>query len=143
LKHEQERLSGYREALQAKGIKVESSLIWASTFDGDEIEKACRNGLLRPARKPSAIFTTNGVVALEALRSIYAAGLSTPDDIAFATLDEIAAADFFQPAITTVVEVLLDRIAHGEPMGKRKMVYLPSTLVVRASSSIPRRSKNA
>lgn len=147
LKHEQERLSGYTHALQAAGIRVRNSLRWASTFDGNEIERACQKGLLGRAGKPSALFTTNGVVALEALRSIYAAGLSTPEDIAFVTLDEIVAADFFQPAITTVlqpafdmgyraVEVLLERIAQGDAMGGCKKVQLPSTLVVRASSSI-------
>jgi len=152
LRHEQERLSGYCQALQAHGIKVQNSLIWASTFDGAEIEKACRNGLLNSAHRPSALFSTNGVVALEALRSIYAAGLSTPDDVAFATLDEIAAADFFQPAITTViqptfemgcraVEVLLDRITEGDAMGERKKIYLPPSLVVRGSSGLPHRSQ--
>ena len=152
LLHEQERLNGYCQALQAHGIRVQDSLIWSSTFDGAEIEKACRRGLMKSGQRPSALFSTNGVVALEALRSIYAMGLSTPEDVAFATLDEIAAADFFQPAITTVVqptfemgcravEVLLDRIAQGEAMGERKRVFLPSSLVVRASSGMPHRSQ--
>lgn len=148
LKHEQDRLKGYKRALQKYGIKMRESLIWASTFDGGEIERACRKGLLQSAKKPSALFTTNGVVALEALRSIYAAGLSTPENIAFVTLDEIVAADFFRPAITTViqptfemgyraVEVLLDRIAQGEAMGNSKKIYLPPTLVMRTSSGQP------
>jgi DNA-binding LacI/PurR family transcriptional regulator len=74
--------------------------------------------------------------------------LSTPDDLAFVTLDEIAAADFFQPAITTVVqpafemgyravEVLLDRIMQSDAMGAPQKIHLPPTLVVRASSSRP------
>jgi DNA-binding LacI/PurR family transcriptional regulator len=144
--HERERLSGYRQALQRNGIKVRDSLIWASTFDGGEIESACRKGLRRFGNKPSALFTTNLLVALGALRSIYAAGFTTPKDIAFATLDEITTADFFQPAITTViqptfdmgyraVEVLLERIAQGDAMGPRRKILLPTTLVVRSSSS--------
>jgi DNA-binding LacI/PurR family transcriptional regulator len=152
LRHEQERLGGYSKALQAHGIKLRKSMIWASTFEGGAIEIACQKGLLQSTEKPTALFTTNGVVALEVLRSIYALGMSAPEDIAFATLDEIAAADFFQPAITAViqptfdmgyraVEVLLDRIAQqGESTEPRKNIFLPSTLRVRASSSLPRRS---
>lgn len=123
--HERERLSGYKLAMQGNGTMIRDSFVWASTFDGKEIESACQKRLIRAAKRPSALFTTNGVVALEALRSIYAFGLSTPEDIGFATLDEIAAADLFRPAITTVVqptfdmghravEVLLDRIARGD-----------------------------
>ena len=52
---------------------------------------------------------------------MYGLGLSTPEDIAFATIDELIAEDLFRPRITSVVqptyeigyravEVLLDRI---------------------------------
>lgn len=147
LKHERERLSGYKKALKKAGVEVRDSLIWANTIDRAEIDTVCKNGLLRAGERPSALFTTNGTIALEALHSIYAAGLSTPDDIAFVTLDEIAAADFFQPAITTIVQptfemgyravqVLLERIAQGDAMGDYKEILFGSTLVVRASSSL-------
>ena len=46
LTHENERLSGYRQALQRAGIKTQDSLIWASTFDPRAIEEACHKGLL-------------------------------------------------------------------------------------------------
>jgi DNA-binding LacI/PurR family transcriptional regulator len=148
LMHERERLSGYRLALQKAGIPVRDSLTWVSSFDPVEIDKACRKGLLVSTGRPTAIFSTNGVVALEALRSIYAAGLSTPEDVAFITLDEIAPADFFQPAISAVVqpafemgyravEVLLDRITHGDAIGGSRKIHLTPTLVVRASTSLP------
>lgn len=152
LKHEQDRLAGYRKALRARGVKARDSLIWASTFDGREIETACQNGLLRAPARATALFTTNGVVALEALRSIYSSGMSTPDDIAFATIDEIAAAEFFQPAITTVVqptfemgyravEILLERIAPGTKTKRPRTILLPSKLVVRTSSKLARRPR--
>lgn len=141
---ERERLSGYRNALTSEGIKVKDSLIWEIT-DGGDVGRICLDGLLRSKPKPSALFATNGAVALEALASIYAAGMSTPEDLAFVTFDEIAAADFFQPAITCVVqptfemgrravELLLERInSDGSP--EFKEILLPPKLVVRASSS--------
>jgi DNA-binding LacI/PurR family transcriptional regulator len=88
------------------------------------------------------------VTGLEALRSIYSSGLSTPRDIAFVTFDEITLEEFFQPGITSVVqpafdighravEVLLERIAEGTSTNPRVKVRLPATLVVRESSSVP------
>lgn len=151
LTHESERLSGYRQALQRAGIKTQDSLIWASTFDPRAIEEACHKGLLLGSDRPSALFSTNGFVALEALRSIYAAGLRTPEDIAFTTIDEIAAADFFQPAITSVVqpifemgyraaEALMERIEKGDALGDPRKERLSPKLVVRASSSFVHRA---
>ena len=145
LKHERDRLSGYRQALQKASVKAHDSMVWASSFDRNKIEEACHKGLLLRNVRPTALFSTNGFVALEALRAIYAAGLQTPADIAFATIDEIVSSDFFQPGITTVVqpafemgrravEVLLERIRKGEPMGPPKKERLQPKLVVRASS---------
>src|SRR6185503_6490846 len=68
-----------------------------------------------------AIFCTNGPTGLGALRALRECGLRTPDDIAFATVDELTVHDLFYPSITTVVqpafdigaraaEILLDRI---------------------------------
>jgi DNA-binding LacI/PurR family transcriptional regulator len=146
LSSERERLSGYRHALERKRIKVRDSLIWQGT-EASEIGRICLDGLLRSKAKPSALFATNGGVALEALGSIYAAGMSTPEDLAFVTFDEIAAADFFQPAITCVVqptfemgrravELLLERINNGAAPREFKKILLPPKLVVRASSSL-------
>lgn len=151
LKHELERLSGYRRALEKAGIEVRDSLVWASTFNESEIDIACRKGLQKKRGRPSALFATNGFVALNVLRSIYSAGMGTPEDIAFATIDEIAAADFFRPAITTVVqpafemghravEILLERIKKGAAMGAPKKEKLSPTLLVRASSNLVSRN---
>ncbi|MBN9614725.1 MAG: LacI family transcriptional regulator [Acidobacteriales bacterium 59-55] len=148
LKNEQERLRGYRQALQKGGITVQPSLIWSGSFEQDHVARMCQNGLLRPGDRPSALFATNGVTGLAALRSLYAVGLSTPKDFSFATFDELIAEDFFRPGITSVVqptfdmgyraiEVLLKRIEEGPLESPREKVRLPATLTVRESSSAP------
>lgn len=147
LRNEQERVRGYRQALQKKGIPVQRSLIWNGSFEQDEVARLCQNGMLRPSGRPTALFATNGVTGLAALRSLYSIGLSTPKDFAFVTFDEITAEDFFRPGITSVVqptfdmgnkavEVLLERIEEGSTGGKRKRVHLPATLTVRESSGV-------
>ena len=145
LKNEQERLRGYRQALRKSGLPVRESLIWAGSFNADEVARICHKGLFKPTGRPSALFATNGVTGLQALRSIYAAGLKTPRDIAFVTFDELTTDDFFHPAITCVlqptfdigyrsVEVLLNRIEKGRAKGPPDKIRLPATLVVRESS---------
>jgi DNA-binding LacI/PurR family transcriptional regulator len=144
LRNEQERMRGYRQALQRAGVPVKRSLIWSGTFEQDGVAKLCQSGMLRPDGRPTALFATNGVTGLAALRSLYSIGLSTPKDFSFVTFDEIAAEDFFRPGITSVVqptfdmgykavEVLLDRIENGEE-GPRKKVRLPAMVKVRESS---------
>lgn len=148
LLNEQERLRGYRQALQKGGIPVQRSLIWSGSFEQEQVARMCQNGLLRPAGKPSALFATNGVTGLAALRSLYAVGLSTPKDFSFVTFDELIAEEFFRPGITSVVqptfdmgyraiEVLLKRIEEGDTEGQREKVRLPATLTVRESSNTP------
>lgn len=148
LRNEQERVRGYRQALQKGGISIQRSLIWNGSFEQDEVARLCQNGMLRPVGRPSALFATNGVTGLAALRSLYSVGLSTPKDFAFVTFDEITAEDFFRPGITSVVqptfdmgyravEVLLDRIEKGKENSRRERVRLPATLTVRESSNTP------
>jgi DNA-binding LacI/PurR family transcriptional regulator len=148
LHNEEERLRGYRQALKGSGIPVQPSLIWGGSFEQDEVARICQNGLLRPSGRPTALFATNGVTGLAALRSLYAVGMSTPKDFAFATFDELTAEDFFKPGITSViqptfdmgyraVEVLLKRINKETADHPREKVRLPATLIVRDSSSTP------
>jgi len=143
--NEQERLRGYREALRKGGIPVDKSLIWSGSFDQEDVARVCQNGMLKPAARPTALFVTNGVTGLAALRSLYAVGLSTPKNFSFVTFDEITAEDFFRPGITSVVQptfdmgyravqVLLERIENAGAKGARRKVRLPATLKVRESS---------
>jgi DNA-binding LacI/PurR family transcriptional regulator len=146
LRNEQERLRGYRRALKDAGIPAIPSLIWSASFEMEDIHAVCQRGLLRQKPKPTALFATNGVTGLCALKSMYSLGFTTPESIAFVAFDELIAEDFFQPRITSVVqptyeighravEVLFERIARGSDASVSK-VRLPATLVVRDSSRL-------
>jgi LacI family transcriptional regulator len=147
LRNEQERLKGSRRALAEAGVTLANSRIWECGFDQREVNRVCQTELLRPKGRPSAAFCTNGATGLAALRSIYSSGLSVPRDLAFVTFDEVMSEEFFQPAITslvqptaelgaTAVDVLVKRIgASGTP---RRRVRIPATLTIRTSSGLPR-----
>jgi len=151
LQNEQERLRGYRHAMKRSGLTVTSAMVWKGSFEQNEVAALCQSGLQDPASRPTALFATNGVTGLAALRALYAMGITTPKDIACVTFDELTMEDFFRPGITSVVqpaydighravEVLLKRIANGGNGTDRltlEKVRLPARLILRESSATP------
>jgi DNA-binding LacI/PurR family transcriptional regulator len=150
LKNERRRLQGCNQALLKAGICPDRSLIWSANLRPDDIAADCRGHLaIGPASaRPDAIFCTNGQSALGVLRAFRDCGIRTPEDIAFATFDELTVEDIFSPALTTVVqpayeigyratEILLDRIEGIATQAESITVRLPATLRIRASSQKP------
>ena len=148
LRNEQERLHGYEQALEKAGISIDPSLIWKASFDHAEVESLTRAGLADPTIRPTALFATNGVTGLAAVKSIYSMGLQTPRDIACISFDELTSEDFFRPSISSVVqpafeigsravEVLLALIKNAEPAPIVERIRLPATLIIRESSATP------
>ncbi|MBV8832724.1 MAG: LacI family DNA-binding transcriptional regulator [Acidobacteriaceae bacterium] len=144
LRNERERLKGYKSALQAAGLKVSPSLIWETSLQQEDIIRVCKKALLRASNRPSALFCSNGVVGLAALKTIAACKLSTQNDIAFATFDELVEHDIFHPSITSVIqpareigscaaEMLIARIQ--SPATRPRHVRLPATLKIGESSN--------
>lgn len=145
LQNEQERLRGYHAAMKRSGLTVTPSMVWKGSFEQDEVAELCKAGLQNAASRPTALFATNGVTGIAALRSMYAMGITTPKDIACVTFDELTMEDFFRPGITSVVqpaydighravEVLLRRIANGAGKSPIEKVRLPAKLILREST---------
>jgi DNA-binding LacI/PurR family transcriptional regulator len=147
LKNEQRRLLGYEKSLKRMKLRRVDSLIWHGNLRPEDVEVMCRDRLSDAANLPDAIFCTNGPTALGALRGLRDCGLRVPEDIGFATFDDLTQVDdIFRPGITTVVqpasdmgfraaEILLERIGQGKNRnGAPFTVRLPATLKVRESS---------
>lgn len=149
LKNERRRLLGYRQALDSAGIAQQDSLIWQGNLRTEDVTAMARDRLKDRAARPDAVFCTNGPTALGVLRAFRECGLKTPDDIAFATFDELTVDDLFAPAVTTVVqpaydigfraaEILLERISGSSEIAEARTVRLPATLKIRESSAARR-----
>lgn len=146
LRNERERLRGYKSALERAGINVSESLIWEATLHQEDVMQTCKEHLLSFTRRPSALFCTNSITGLGALRGMAACGLSTPENIAFVTFDELTVEDIFRPSITSVVQpaqelgsraakILIERINAGAAAGPTIEVRLAATLKIRESSN--------
>jgi len=150
LRNERQRLLGYRHSLERAGIQLEDGLIWNGNLRPEEVAAMCRTRLRALRSLPDAIFSTNGPTGLGVLRAFRDCGLSTPEDIALATFDELTVEDLFKPSITTVVqpaydigfraaEILLERIEQGDAAGDPITVRLPASLKICDSSGLPNR----
>ena len=138
----QDRLSGYRQALEARGIPVEEELI----VEGDFTEASGTVGMQRllPV-SPSAVFVASDMMAIGALKALRQADRQVPQDIALVSFDDIPIASAIEPALTTVrqpiermgsmaVEVLLTVLeASSEEEAPAQRIVLPTELVIRAS----------
>jgi LacI family transcriptional regulator len=138
----QDRLAGYRQALDGRRIPVEDEMI----IEGDFTEGSGRAaGQQLLSASPDAIFAASDVMAIGALKAVRDAGFLIPQDIALVGFDDVPAAAMIEPALTTVrqpierlgsmaVEVLLDMLDNEQDAeSATHRIVLPTELVVRAS----------
>ncbi len=135
----QDRLTGYREALEQFGVRYDEELV----FESDFTEAGGRGGMRRLLEhRPDAVFAASDRMAAGALNELRAALVAVPDDVALVGFDDIPLAQQMEPPLTTVrqnaeqlgaaaVALLLDLIDNPSESGRR--IILPSELVVRSS----------
>lgn len=146
-----DRLAGYRRALDDFGIPFDPELVLRGDYDeesGYELTKR----LLSLPRRPTAIFAGNNFIAVGAIRALRDAGLQVPQDMAVVTFDEIPQLSVVYPFLTVAAQpayemgtiaaqMLLERLAGMA--GERREVVLKTQLVIRASSGGPMQVSSA
>ncbi len=142
-----ERVDGWRRAQLDRGITPDEGLLIESDFSSAGGYEAARR-LLRAQAGITALFASNDMMALGALRAAAESGLKVPQQLSIVGFDDIELSGFVYPALTTVgcsikelgreaARVLVDRIEN--PAAPLKDVLLTPRLVVRESTSAPQR----
>ena len=137
----QERLAGYRHALEEAGIPFDDSLVGRGESRQLEAERATRV-MLASDHRPTALLVSNGLMTLGALEAIHGLGLRIPDDVALVGYDDMPWALAMDAPLTVVrqparamgdraMELLLRRVA--DPTREVQLVALQPELVVRRS----------
>ncbi len=137
-----ERLRGYRQAVRELGLAGREALELRGDFT-DEAGSRAAAAIVAMAERPTAVFAANDDMAIGALWGFREAGVEVPGSIAIVGFDDIPAARFVSPALTSVrVEIaelgalaaqrLLEAIENGTAHQRRRTT-LPATLVVRDS----------
>ncbi|MCK5921623.1 MAG: LacI family DNA-binding transcriptional regulator [Methylococcales bacterium] len=138
------RLQSYKDSLVAAGIDYDEQLVaycGATTADGYE---AAINLLTQQAR-PSAIIVINDLLATGVIRAAADLKLSIPRDFSLVGFDDIPAAQYLVPRLTTVqvdaeaigegaVKLLLARLQDRErPI---QTVHISAKLMIRESTTV-------
>jgi LacI family transcriptional regulator len=97
----EERLFGYRRALDRAGIAYEPALVAPGEFDFDSGVAAARRFLKR-ARRTTAIFASNDDMAAGVLSVAHDMGLDVPRDLSVAGFDDTTLARMVWPQLTTI-----------------------------------------
>ncbi len=109
-----ERVKGYRDALQKHRIPVSETMIMGTDF-GEENGYLQTRKLLALPEHPTAIFALSNLISLGSIRALKEAGLTIPDDISIISFDEQAWSAFLTCPMTTVEQPReeIGRLAFG------------------------------
>ncbi|MDA8302562.1 MAG: LacI family DNA-binding transcriptional regulator [Actinomycetota bacterium] len=141
----EERLSGYRSALEAAGTRVTPELVRPGNFM-DDVGYKQTLALMELAEPPTAIFAGSDSQALGAYGALRQLGKCVPDDVSVVGFDDTLVAPLVTPALTTVRQPLAEmgrfavrnllRVIEGRPLSSMR-VQLATTLIIRGSCAPP------
>ncbi len=144
-----DRLRGYKEALKAARLRIHPDLVREGDFRVDSGYALGRALLSRPDR-PSAVFTSNGMMAMGVLKAVAELGLHCPRDVAIATFDDLPLAEMLRSPLTSVAqpayligyrgaELLIQNIESKKKSKTPVEIRLPTELRIRESTRGVRR----
>ncbi len=145
LKCSQDRLDGYRAALQRACVSVATELIREGDFLVTGGQRAA-SALLRLRRPPTAIFAGSDHQAHGVYLEARSAGLRIPEDLSVVGFDDVPLCEWVQPSLTTVRQPLEEMAAEatrmvlelaGSSQAGPVRRELATSLVVRASTAAP------
>lgn len=137
----EERVKGYRDALDRAGIPIDDDLI-AHGASQHEPARAAVHHVLDLDNPPTALVAANNAMTIGTLHALRERKLTVPDDIALVGFDDFEWSDFFHPRLTVIaqpsnelgaqaVRLLLARL--DEPSREPQAIRLQPTFVHRES----------
>ena len=140
----QERLAGYRAALEQYGVPYDESLVRYGTFGPDEAGPMI-DELLALSPPPDAFFTASDRLALGTLAALRERKINVPDQVALLSFTNSQSAHLLNPPLSTVTqpaqeigqlaaERLIELIERKSKSSGPATLKLPTKLDVRESS---------
>lgn len=137
----QERIEGYKKALQDAGIPFDSDLL--KIFYDKVEEEIAINELFSLPNPPTAIFAFSDFMAIQIMKILIKRGYKVPRDVSIIGFDDTLAS-LTIPALTTVsqpfyemgakaAEILIERIKN--PNLPIQHIKLPTKLIIRESTA--------
>ncbi len=140
----EERIKGYKKALENAGIEVDENLIITinePTIEGAEVHA---KELLNNAQKPTAIFGCNDILAIGSMLAAKGLGIRIPDELSIIGFDNTIMCKIVEPQLSSVnipinemgkqaMELLAQQINKKNKM-KQRISLLPE-LIIRQSTA--------
>ncbi len=144
-----ERQNGYQKAMEFAGLKKNIRVFCDEEFThrlGEKSMFSCGEEMMKKILasddRPSAIFATNDMLAIGAMKAISEANLKIPEDISVVGFDGIELGCCVQPRLTTVevfktrmgkliIDALIDILKVGNQRNQK--IIIPTELVIRES----------
>jgi DNA-binding LacI/PurR family transcriptional regulator len=152
--HHQRRLEGFMRTVRAAGIDIDARHIVRAPDTIAGGTQAAR-ALLAAAPSLTALFATNDLLALGALRAAHEMRIKIPEQLSVIGITDIRAASESYPALTSVavqtrevaahaIDLLLGLIDQTIPADPPPLIITPSAsqLRVRESTAPPRKSRS-
>jgi len=137
----QDRLAGYRLALEENSLPYDEQLVRYGDFREESGYQAMRE-LLACSPPLTAVFVASDLVAFGAMEAIKEAGLRIPQEVAIVGFDDVCLAPYVDPPLTTVrlpayelgtsAADMLIKMIEGEEL-KESQVLLQAELLIRES----------
>lgn len=140
-----ERLSGVREALDARGIALPAANVIEAPYTL-AAARAAMQSLLSCNTPPTAVICGNDVLAMGAVLECHAQSIAVPGEMSVTGFDDMEAASILVPALTTVRVPMreLGYAAAQQILGQiggaatARMTELTVDLIVRGTTAPPR-----
>jgi len=140
------RLRGYERAMADAGLTLEEGFVQKVEFTWEGGEHAMATYLAQP-NPPTAVFASNSLMAIGAIKVAQKQGLDVPGDISMMGFDDIPEATIVNPALTIVardlsaigrqaVEILFERM-DGDVTGPGRFFQSEWRVVERDSVQPP------
>ncbi|WP_439564590.1 LacI family DNA-binding transcriptional regulator [Microcella sp.] len=141
------RLSGYHAALEETGVEIDPALI-VTTGSGRDDGLAAGLRLLAMTPRPTAIVASTDLQAIGLYEAARQCGLSIPGDLSIVGYDDMPAAEWLAPPLTTVRQPvvqmaeqaarMLFTLIAGRPLAVSRLT-LDVALIERGSTAAPPR----
>ena len=137
------RRRGFEKALQEADLTMPAGYEQVGDWSPESGYQAMQQLLMLPER-PTAVFISNDMMAIGAMEAIKQANLTIPEDIAIVGFDNIPAASWVYPRLTTVAQhpgkmgehlskAIFERI-NGEYNGPSRRIEVPLNFIEREST---------
>ncbi len=139
-----DRLKGYKQALKDAHLKFDEKLVHISSLSEEAGLKAGQL-ILNMKERPDGVFASNDTCAVHCMIKLMEAGVTIPDDIAFAGFNNDPISKIIQPNLTTVnypgytigesaVNGLINHLNNVSSIKNTNSIVLRSDLIIRESS---------